>query len=342
MTATRLQAALDLLVYLNDKFALDGGAAPSYGGLLWCLGWRDRPSSSGAPSRRPTSVITKRVPAGELERRALLLASMVERRELASASVANSLAETDDVDAPAAVETIATTVTALSERWSVEYAKSNRSTCKGCGGKIDKHALRIGDAAGLLSGQYVQWRHLGCHRRDQSSLTHHSHLSGFDILSDADKIIVEAWFDNGSGGGTLNGERDVDEQVPGSGCIPVPPPANRSTLHKVPPAKRARTKGPKSTDGGDIGEMVHFLNHNSAAALTPPSSAAAASITATASSSAAAATATGAPSHTAAPQNTQPTRQMPGTCPTCGQDLSDRGPLRTVRHLQKCAAACRV
>ena len=39
--ATRLQAALDLLVRLNDTYALDGGAPPSYGGLLWCLGWRD-------------------------------------------------------------------------------------------------------------------------------------------------------------------------------------------------------------------------------------------------------------------------------------------------------------
>ena len=39
--ATRLQAALDLLVRLNDTYALDGGSPPSYGGLLWCLGWCD-------------------------------------------------------------------------------------------------------------------------------------------------------------------------------------------------------------------------------------------------------------------------------------------------------------
>ena len=39
----RLQAALDLLIRLNDRFALDGGAPPSAGGLLWCLGWRDQP-----------------------------------------------------------------------------------------------------------------------------------------------------------------------------------------------------------------------------------------------------------------------------------------------------------
>ena len=67
--ATRLQAALDLLVRLNDTYALDGGAPPSYGGLLWCLGWRDRPGAGGCPKPRPTSVIGRRgVQPGDLER----------------------------------------------------------------------------------------------------------------------------------------------------------------------------------------------------------------------------------------------------------------------------------
>ena len=69
--ATRLQAALDLLIRLNDKFALDGGAPPSYGGLLWCLGWRDRPGKDGCPTPRPTSVMARRIRPGDLERRAL-------------------------------------------------------------------------------------------------------------------------------------------------------------------------------------------------------------------------------------------------------------------------------
>ena len=67
--AARLQAALDLLVRLNDTYALDGGAPPSYGGLLWCLGWRDRPGAGGCPKPRPTSVIGRRgVKPGDLER----------------------------------------------------------------------------------------------------------------------------------------------------------------------------------------------------------------------------------------------------------------------------------
>lgn len=68
--AARLQGALDLLIRLNDRFALDGGAPPSYGGLLWCLGWRDRPGSNGCPTQRPTSVMARRIKPGDLEQRA--------------------------------------------------------------------------------------------------------------------------------------------------------------------------------------------------------------------------------------------------------------------------------
>lgn len=55
---------------LNDDYALDGGAPPSYGGLLWCLGWRDRPGANGRPRPRRTSVLSRRVELGALERRA--------------------------------------------------------------------------------------------------------------------------------------------------------------------------------------------------------------------------------------------------------------------------------
>ena len=257
--ATRLQAALDLLVHLNDKFALDGGAAPSYGGLLWCLGWRDRPSSNGTPSRRPTSVIAKRVPPGELERRARLrvngmeLTAPVASTPVASTPVATALVEATPIPAAAHVEVTPATATAVSERWSVEPAKSNRSTCKGCNEKIEKHALRIGDASGLLCGQYIQWRHLGCQRLDPSSLAHHSHLSGFDLLSAANQSLVEAWFDSESNGDTVGRERGKESPGIGSGssavslCMPAPPSAQQcgAALGNEAPAKRARLEGPK-------------------------------------------------------------------------------------------------
>ena len=244
--ATRLQAALDLLIHLNDKFALDGGAAPSYGGLLWCLGWRDRPRGTGAPARRPTSVIAQRVPAGELEKRALRRVSDGSHLDGPVEEIAE-IAEIGKIAKVAEAPLVEATPPTASERWSVEYAKSNRSGCKGCGERIEKRALRIGDAGGILSGQYVSWRHLDCQRVDPS-LGHHTHLSGFDALSDADKGVVQTWFSRGCGGKTV------------SPSTPSPPPAN----------KRARTT-PQEAAGIGAGTMWHFLNRGSSAAALAPS-----------------------------------------------------------------------
>ena len=43
ITATVLKT----LCYLNDRYALDGLSPPSYAGLLWCLGWCDKPGPKG-------------------------------------------------------------------------------------------------------------------------------------------------------------------------------------------------------------------------------------------------------------------------------------------------------
>lgn len=40
------------LVCLNDRFALDGLSPPSYGGLLWCFGWQDKPTSGNKVSEK--------------------------------------------------------------------------------------------------------------------------------------------------------------------------------------------------------------------------------------------------------------------------------------------------
>jgi hypothetical protein len=42
-------------VCLNDRFALDGVSPPSYGGLLWCFGWQDKPSSGNKISEKPAN-----------------------------------------------------------------------------------------------------------------------------------------------------------------------------------------------------------------------------------------------------------------------------------------------
>ncbi len=46
---------LQTLCYLNDRFALDGLSPPSYAGLLWCIGWSDKPGRDGGISAKPAS-----------------------------------------------------------------------------------------------------------------------------------------------------------------------------------------------------------------------------------------------------------------------------------------------
>ena len=48
------EEGLSRLIYLNDRFALDGLSPPSYGGVLWCFGWGDK-AKSGGISKKPAS-----------------------------------------------------------------------------------------------------------------------------------------------------------------------------------------------------------------------------------------------------------------------------------------------
>jgi len=43
------QAALDIMLELNDRFALDGRDPNSYSGIFWCLGRHDRPWAPERP-----------------------------------------------------------------------------------------------------------------------------------------------------------------------------------------------------------------------------------------------------------------------------------------------------
>lgn len=49
-----LAELLHQMVYVNDRYALDGLSPPSYAGLLWCFGWCDKPSGK-AISQKPAS-----------------------------------------------------------------------------------------------------------------------------------------------------------------------------------------------------------------------------------------------------------------------------------------------
>ncbi|CAB9498984.1 Deoxyribodipyrimidine photo-lyase [Seminavis robusta] len=51
-----LAQVLHQMVYVNDRYALDGLSPPSYAGLLWCFGWCDKPKNKqGAISEKPAS-----------------------------------------------------------------------------------------------------------------------------------------------------------------------------------------------------------------------------------------------------------------------------------------------
>jgi hypothetical protein len=54
-TSNATREIMQILGYLNDRYALDGLSPPSYGGLLWCIGWGDKPSSNGGISKKPAS-----------------------------------------------------------------------------------------------------------------------------------------------------------------------------------------------------------------------------------------------------------------------------------------------
>ena len=56
--------------------------------------------------------------------------------------------------------------------YSVEPAKSNRSSCKVCKQKIDKDALRIGTET-MGAGDFTQtsWRHLECQKKPKRGLS---------------------------------------------------------------------------------------------------------------------------------------------------------------------------
>ena len=71
------------LVCLNDRFALDGLSPPSYGGLLWCFGWSDKP----ADGQRVTEKWAQRYrtgPEGFDHAKELLLSSDAQNSEMQS------------------------------------------------------------------------------------------------------------------------------------------------------------------------------------------------------------------------------------------------------------------
>jgi len=93
--------------------------------------------------------------------------------------------------------------------FEVEYAKSNRSACKKCKGKIDKDLVRIGfkaeapeDAEGAAAHVGCSWHHFGCFPQAKGQVWFKRHLTstavegilGLDALKSEDRAAVAELF----------------------------------------------------------------------------------------------------------------------------------------------------
>nr|XP_051225910.1 polynucleotide 3'-phosphatase ZDP-like isoform X4 [Lolium perenne] len=75
---------------------------------------------------------------------------------------------------------------------SVEYAKSARSTCKGCNVSIAKGAVRLGVAAHDPRGwDSTKWYHVACFPASSHPLGPVEMLSGFDSIKDEDRVELQ-------------------------------------------------------------------------------------------------------------------------------------------------------
>jgi hypothetical protein len=82
--------------------------------------------------------------------------------------------------------------TSMPASYCVQYAASNRSTCKMCKTKIDAGALRVGTiTAGPGDYDMTSWRHLACNKQPKG-LTE-AELGGLDALRPPDQQAVRDW-----------------------------------------------------------------------------------------------------------------------------------------------------
>jgi len=80
--------------------------------------------------------------------------------------------------------------------YSVEHAKSGRSTCKKCQSKIEKGAIRIGTVRPGPDGCYsmCSWCHLEC-QPPPKKLHSLDELEGIGSMSESDLALLTNWFD---------------------------------------------------------------------------------------------------------------------------------------------------
>lgn len=98
--------------------------------------------------------------------------------------------------------------------YSVEYAKSARSSCKVCKANIELGAVRVGTSApGPGDYMLTSWRHLECQKKPKN-LADLSGLSGLSALGADDQAKVAAWHVAASATASGGGNKRAAEEAP--------------------------------------------------------------------------------------------------------------------------------
>lgn len=133
----------------------------------------------------------------------------------------------------------------MATTYSVEPAKSNRSTCKRCKTKIAKDALRVGTTVpGLGDYDMTSWRHLECQKKPEA-LGRVADLTGSAALSSSDTARLAEWWANPSAYAAKRRAEDLanavaDAELATASASPPPTPkkAKLATAAATTPDKQ--------------------------------------------------------------------------------------------------------
>uniref|UniRef100_A0A7S4PSS4 PARP-type domain-containing protein n=1 Tax=Alexandrium monilatum TaxID=311494 RepID=A0A7S4PSS4_9DINO len=154
--------------------------------------------------------------------------------------------------------------------FEVEYAKSGRSGCKKCKGKIDKDLVRVGfkaevpeDAEGSAAHMGCSWHHFTCFGQAKGQAWFKKHLTaeaaeavaGLDALKDEDRTAVNTLF------------RACRGEVP----MPAAPAAAPQEATPTKASKKRKSKGDEEDDGAGAAKVAKavepVLTESQAAAI---------------------------------------------------------------------------
>ncbi|EOD06809.1 hypothetical protein EMIHUDRAFT_438664 [Emiliania huxleyi CCMP1516] len=153
---------------------------------------------------------------------------------------------------------------------TIEYAKSNRATCKGCGNKIDKGALRMGTTFESAAGyDMTQWRHLACAKKPKKYLGA-DEIAGYDSLKPTDQGQVRAWWDDPASFAAAHKDAAVADAVAAAraaaaaDAAPATPPAKKK--QKAGAAAASPATGPRPAAAAAAEAAAAAAKSNAAAA----------------------------------------------------------------------------